>query len=71
MPEWTAHQRSALVVFHLGVLGKRMTTAEIAALVGVTTRGALYIMHRVSGTDIPIAFLHGKWLMLIEDERNR
>lgn len=71
--ELTAHMRSALVVFHLGVLGKHMTTKEIAALVGVSERGSLYILHRISATDVPLAYVRGKWFMLKdgEDVENR
>lgn len=62
--ELTAHQRSALVTFHLGVLGKRLSTREIAQLTGVTERGALYLLHRISGTDVPLAFAHGQWYII-------
>lgn len=67
--EMTTIQRTALLVYHLAVLGKRMTTGEVAQLVGVSERGALYIMHRISGThEVPLAYVHGQWFLLKDVE---
>lgn len=66
--ELTAHQRSALVMYHFAVLGKRMSTRDVALLVGVSERGALYILHRISGADVPLAFMHGQWFLLRDEE---
>jgi hypothetical protein len=73
--EWNSHQRdlttiqrTALVMHHLGVLRRRLSTSDVAELTGVTDRGALYIMHMISGTyDVPLAFSHGRWFLLFDD----
>jgi len=64
--ELLSQQRAALVVYHLGVLGRCYTTEEIAALVGLSHRGALYLMEKLSGIyGVPVTQLDdGRWLML-------
>ena len=63
--ELLAQQRSAIIVYHLGVLGRCYTTEEIAALVGLSYRGALYLMDKLSGIErLPVVKIDGKWLML-------
>lgn len=65
----TTIQRTALVMYQIGVLRKRLSTSDVADLTGVTDRGALYIMHMISGThEVPLAFAHGRWFLLTEDE---
>jgi len=63
----TTIQRTALIMFHLTALGKRLSTADVARLAGVSERGGLYIMHRISGADVPLAFAHGKWYLMLDD----
>lgn len=64
----TTIQRTALVMFHLGVLNRRLSTSDVADLTGVTDRGALYIMHMISGThEVPLVFAHGKWYLSDEE----
>lgn len=65
----TTIQRTALVMYQIGVLRKRLSTSEVADLTGVTDRGALYIMHMISGIhQVPLAFAHGHWFLLEDDE---
>lgn len=65
--ELTTIQRTALVMYHMAVLGKRLSTRDVASITGVTERGALYIMHMISGTKVPLAFSHGEWHLLDDD----
>ncbi len=65
--EMTTIQRTALVMYNLGVLRKRLCTNEVARITGVTDRGARYIMHMISGTNVPLAFLHGEWFLAGDD----
>jgi len=62
-----AQQRAAIVIYELGVRGRCYTTEEIAALVGLSYRGALHLMDNLSGIErIPVTHVDGKWLMLVE-----
>lgn len=65
--EMTTIQRTALVMYHLAVLRLRLSTTDVARITGVSDRGALYIMHKISGTSVPLAFVHGEWYLLVED----
>lgn len=61
----TPQQRAVIVTYHLGVLGRCYTTEEIAALVGLTYRGALYLMDNLSGIErVPVVKVDGKWMIL-------
>jgi len=63
--ELLAQQRAAIIVYHLGVLGRCYTTEEIAALVGLSYRGALYLMDKMSGIErVPVVKVDGKWMIL-------
>lgn len=62
-----AQQRSAIIIYHLGVLGRCYTTQEIAELVGITRQGAAILMDKLSGIHgVPVVRIDGKWLMLVE-----
>lgn len=64
----TTIQRTALVMYHIGVRRKRLSTSEVADITGVTDRGALYIMHMISGMhEVPLVFAHGKWYLSEEE----
>lgn len=64
----TTIQRTALVMYHIGVRRKRLSTSDVARITGVTDRGALYIMHMISGThEVPLVFAHGKWYLSDEE----
>jgi hypothetical protein len=61
----SSQQRAAIVMYHLGTLGHCYTTEEIAALVGLTYRGALYLMDKMSGIErVPVVKVDGKWMIL-------
>lgn len=59
-----AQQRAAIVIYHLGVLGKKYTTSEIATLTGITHGGAARLMDKLSCV-LPILKLDGKWMVLV------
>lgn len=61
--ELVAQQRAGIVVYHLGVLGRCYTTAEIASLVGVSRQGALRMMDNLTAT-VPIACVDDHWVIL-------
>jgi hypothetical protein len=44
---FTPQERAGMVVWHLAQ-GEGMRTRDVAALTGLTRRGALYLMHRLS-----------------------
>lgn len=45
--EFTSQERAGLVVWHLAQ-GEGIRTRDVAAMTGLTHRGALYLMHRLS-----------------------
>jgi hypothetical protein len=57
--EWNAHQRAGQVTFWL-VQGRRMSTAEIARLTGLSWDGAKFMMEMLSGL-LPIVYSDDKW----------
>ncbi len=59
--ELSPQQRAALLVYHLCALGRRYTTAEVAAALGLTPRGALYLLERLSGV-LPIVQDGQRWM---------
>lgn len=64
-----AQQRAAIIIYHLGVLGRCYTTDEIAVLVGLSYRGALHLMDKLSGIErLPMAKLNGKWMILTKSD---
>lgn len=65
--EWNAHQRAGQVTFWL-VQGRKMSTAEIARLTGLSWDGAKFMMEMLSGL-LPILYADDKW-QWIEDSNN-
>lgn len=57
--EWNAHQRAGQVTFWL-VQGRKMSTAEIARLTGLSWDGAKFMMEMLSGL-LPIVFIDDRW----------
>lgn len=60
--DYAAQERAALVTF-LVVTGAELTTAEIAERVGITPRGALLIMDKISRV-VPVYQYGGRWRIL-------
>ena len=60
--EWNAHQRAGQVTFWL-VQGRKMSTAEIARLTGLSWDGAKFMMEMLSGL-LPIVCADNKWQWL-------
>lgn len=64
--ELTPQQRSAILIYHFVVYGAKLTTQECAVLVGLTERGALYLLDNLSGTHgLPLAKIDGRWMMIV------
>jgi hypothetical protein len=64
--ELTSQQRSAILVYHFVVYGAKLTTQECADLIGLTERGALYLLDILSSTHgLPLAKIDGRWMMLV------
>lgn len=62
-----AQQRAGIIVYHLGVLGRTYTTAEIATLVGISRQGAAILMDKLSGIHgVPVVRIDGRWMILAE-----
>jgi hypothetical protein len=57
--EWNAHQRAGQVTYWL-VKGRKMSTAEIARLTGLSWDGAKFMMEMLSGL-LPIVYSDDKW----------
>lgn len=57
--EWNAHQRAGQVTYWL-VQGRKMSTAEIARLTGLSWDGAKFMMEMLSGL-LPIVYSDDKW----------
>ena len=57
--EWNAHQRAGQVTYWL-VQGRKMSTAEIAHLTGLSWDGAKFMMEMLSGR-LPIVYAGEKW----------
>lgn len=61
--ELTSQQRAALLTYHLFVLGRTYTTEEVATLVGLSVRGALYLLDMLSSTQgLPLTKTAGRWM---------
>lgn len=59
-------ERVAIIVFLL-CKGRKFRTAEVAALCGVTRRGAYALMARISRV-VPLTFENGEWAEFRPDE---
>lgn len=64
-PEITT-ERTAVIVYLLA-RGRKFRTAEVAALCGVTRRGAYALMARISRV-VPLTFENGEWAEFRPDE---
>ena len=60
--EWNAHQRAGQVTYWL-VQGRKLSTAEIARLTGLSWDGAKFMMEMLSGL-LPIVYADDKWQWL-------
>lgn len=64
--ELVPQQRAAILIYHLCVLGRCYTTEEVAHLLGLTPRGALYLLDNLSAVHgLPLTKLGGKWMMFV------
>ncbi len=65
--ELTPQQKAAKVVYQLALRALAgldgLTTQQIACLVELTPRGALFLMQNISGPGIPICVIDGKWTL--------
>ena len=57
--EWNAHQRAGQVTYWL-MQGRKLSTAEIARLTGLSWDGAKFMMEMLSGP-LPIVCADNEW----------
>lgn len=62
--EMVTTERVAVVV-HLLTLGRKMTTAQVAARVGVNRHAAWYMLSKISRV-LPLTQIDGLWVMYMD-----
>ena len=60
--ELTAQERAAMVTYDI-IMGRQLTTLEIARRIGITNMGAWKLMQRVSRV-VPVYQDEGRWRIL-------
>jgi len=65
LDELLPQQRAAILIYHLTALRRCYTTEEVARLVGLTRRGALYLLDNLSAVHgLPLTRVDGHWMIL-------
>lgn len=63
--ELAPQQRAAILIYHLCVLGRAYTTEQVAVLLGLSPRGALYLLDSLSSVHgLPLVKVAGRWMSM-------